>query len=258
MLVDLAGFAPRWRLSGGGEAESQQFAINNSDACTRFSLRPLVALRSAAYGLPTFVQAFNFWELAHARRRRGHRGSRPGRTLGRTIAGRGRRSVVVLEARDRVGGRTCGERAEQRCSDRDGRSVGRPDPGRGPRPDQGARPGDLPELRRRRGRHRLEQAASGSATRRDVRTAAGVRRWRSVGSRPRSRRSPRPCRSAQPGTRPSAAELDRQTLDGWLTANTTDPLARHFLRLSSRRSARPRPQRCPSCTSCASSRAPGD
>jgi monoamine oxidase len=30
---------------------------------------------------------------------------------------------------------------------------------------------------------------------------------------------------------PGAAELDRQTLDAWLTANTPDPLARHFLRL---------------------------
>ena len=64
-------------------------------------------------------------------------------------------SVVVLEARKRVGGRVVGHELDQRRDLRARRHLRRPDPGPDPGRAQALRPEDLPDLQR--GRQRLRQ-----------------------------------------------------------------------------------------------------
>jgi monoamine oxidase len=59
--------------------------------------------------------------------------------------------------------------------------------------------------------------------------------------------------AATPWQTPGAGELDRQTVDPWIAASSSDTIARRSSACSSRRCSPPKPRRSRCCTSCSTS-----
>ena len=138
--------------------------------------------------------------------------------------------VVVLEARDRVGGRAA-EHRDRRPAERARRPMGRAVPERHARADRRARARALPRVSRGRPRVPRRRTASSTATHGDdaplpAASAALVRRRRSRSSTP-SPPSSIPRRRGSTRGRPSST---RSRFETWLAARSDDTLARDLLR----------------------------
>ena len=153
------------------------------------------------------------------RRGRGRRGlRRPGRRAGDRRAGR---SVLVLEARDRVGGRALEPAARRRRGLRAGGDVRRPDAGPHPRAREGVGVPHVPDLRHgrpplhRRDGHRLRYTDTGPTGNAPPDPAILGDLVRAVA---RARQLSKDVPVDAPWTAAKAAEYDGQSVQSWVQA----------------------------------------
>ena len=142
-------------------------------------------------------------------------------------------SVLVLEARDRVGGRLLNARDRRRSRCRGRRPVGRPDPGPGAGADRRARARDLPHLRR--GAQRARAGRPPAPLLGDDPAGRALACWSTSRSPGASSRSS-PARSTRraPPRGPRARSSMRITFGDWLERGMRTRKARSMMRVAGR------------------------